>query len=152
MIDNEIREACDARSVVYSTWIDDLAFSGSAARELIPISAKVLQRNGLKISRYKVRIMGPREIKILTGARLGCDRVRAPREKLSRVRSGIHKLRSGLVSAEAQERFIEGIVGQIEYIERLTDGDGRYLITQLHAVVDSEITSARAGKFLRKNF
>jgi len=150
MIDSEIRDACAARSVRYSTWIDDLAFSGAAARELIPISAKVLQGHGLKISRSKVRIMGPREIKLLTGTRLGRGTPRAPKDKISRVRSGIHKLRSGLVSPEDQERFINGLVGQLEYIERLSRKDSRVLVEQLGAVTTPEVTSTRALRFLER--
>lgn len=35
MIDEPIRKLCDDLLVAYSTWIDDLAFSGERARELI---------------------------------------------------------------------------------------------------------------------
>ncbi len=60
MIDAPIRAACEHLGVVYSTWIDDLAFSGEHARELIQIAAETLRANGLRISRKKVHIMGPR--------------------------------------------------------------------------------------------
>jgi RNA-directed DNA polymerase len=150
MVDGEIRHACDARSVAYSTWIDDLAFSGAAARQLIPISAKTLQSHGLKISRSKVKIMGPREIKLLTGTRLGRWAARAPKDKLSRVRSGIHKLQSGLVNPEEEERFINGLVGQLEYIDRLSRKDSRTLATQLSAVTTHAVPSAQALRFLKK--
>ena len=139
MIDEPIRHACSERSVTYSTWIDDLAFSGAASRALIPISAKVLQQHGLKISRSKVKIMGTRRLKLLTGTRLGQGATRAPKEKLSRVRSGIRKLRLGLVDPEEQEKFINGLVGQLQYIDRLSQRDGRSLVKDLRAVANPAV-------------
>ena len=123
LIDEPIRLACAETSVTYSTWIDDLAFSGDKARDLIPVAAAALRSEGLRISRKKVRIMGPRAVKLLAGARLGDTKVRAPKDKTSRVRSGIHKLRSGLVSPSQQERYINGLVGQLRYIEQLHPAD-----------------------------
>jgi len=150
LIDQPIRSACDARSVTYSTWIDDLAFSGKRSRELIPISARVLHDHGLKISRSKVKIMGSREIKLLTGTRLGTS-IRAPKEKLSRVRSGIHKLQLGLVNREDQVRFIDGLVGQLGYIERLNARDSRSLVRRLADVADPNVASDKALKFLARS-
>ena len=149
-IDRVIREECVARDVVYSTWLDDLAFSGERSRELVPISAKILQGHRLRISRSKVQIMGPRQIKLLTGTRLGAASVRAPRQKLLRVRSGIHKLRTGMVSPEDQVRFIDGLIGQLEYIGRLHKKDSYSLSKALLATADSMPTSSRAKKFLAK--
>ena len=40
MIDAPIRTACEELGVVYSTWIDDLAFSGERARELIQMAPR----------------------------------------------------------------------------------------------------------------
>ena len=151
MIDGYIREACDLRSVTYSTWIDDLAFSGMRSRELISISAKVLQAHGLKISRTKVKIMGPREIKLLTGTRLGSAEIRASKEKLSRVRSGIQKLRLQLVCREDQVRFIDGLVGQLGYLKRLNPKDSRSLISCLAAIADPNVASHRALRFLARS-
>jgi len=36
-VDADIRRECAARGVTYSTWLDDLAFSGAGAREMILI-------------------------------------------------------------------------------------------------------------------
>ena len=84
MIDAPIRTACEELGVVYSTWIDDLAFSGERARELIQIGAETLRANGLRISRKKVHIMGPRAAKFITGTRLGTVAIRGtPRKALA---------------------------------------------------------------------
>lgn len=131
MIDEPIRLACDELDVTYSTWIDDLAFSGGRARELIQVSASTLAAQGLRLSRKKIKIMGPRAIKLLTGSRLGSGCIRAPREKLSRVRSGIHKLRTGLVREEDEERYISGLVGQMRFIHQLCPHDVRTYTEEL---------------------
>lgn len=123
MIDGPIRTACEQMNIAYSTWIDDLAFSGERARELVPIAASTLRAHGLRLSHKKVRIMGPSAIKLLTGTRLGASRVRAPREKLSRIRSGIHKLRTGLVMKGREEEYIGGLVGQLRFIHQLCPSD-----------------------------
>jgi hypothetical protein len=119
MIDEPIRRMCRELSVTYSTWIDDLAFSGERARDLIQPAIAVLAAHGLHVKHKKTKIMGPRAIKLLTGTRLGSQQIRAPKEKLDRIRSGIHKLRSGLVDERDEERFIMGLVGQLRFIDQL---------------------------------
>jgi RNA-directed DNA polymerase len=123
MIDEPIRTTCEKLSVTYSTWIDDLAFSGERARELIQPAVAVLATHGLRVKREKIKIMGPSAIKVLTGTRLGSQQVRAPKDKLSRIRSGIHKLRSGLVDKQDEERFILGLVGQLRFINQICPHD-----------------------------
>jgi RNA-directed DNA polymerase len=127
MVDEPIRRRCEELGVAYSTWIDDLAFSGDRAREMIQVAASVLGAQGLRLKRDKIKIMGPTAIKLLTGTRLGGQQVRAPKEKLSRVRSGIHKLRTGLVTGQDEEKYIRGLVAQLRFIHQLCPGDvGRY--------------------------
>lgn len=123
MIDEPIRRRCDEMSVAYSTWIDDLAFSGDRARELIQPAVATLALRGLRVKREKIKIMGPRAIRLLTGTRLGSGQIRAPKDKLSRIRSGIHKLRIGLVDARDEECFILGLVGQLRFIQQICPGD-----------------------------
>ncbi len=134
MVDEPIRRACGEMGVEYSTYIDDLPFSGERARELIQVAASTLGPHGLRLSRKKVRIMGPRAAKILTGTRLGSERVRAPREKLSRIRSGICKLRTGLVREQDEERYIKGLVGQLRFVHHLCPRDVRPYARELVAV------------------
>ena len=62
--------------------------------------------------------MGPSTVKNLTGTRLGLSEVRAPKDKLGRIRSGIHKLRTGLIQPSEEERYINGLVGQLRFISR----------------------------------
>jgi RNA-directed DNA polymerase len=134
MVDEPIRRACEEMGVEYSTYIDDFAFSGERARELIEVAATVVGAHGLCLSRKKVRIMGPTAVKLLTGTRLGSQQVRAPKEKLSRVRSGIHKLRTGLVKEQDEEKYIRGLVGQLRFIHHLCPRDVRPYASELIAV------------------
>jgi|HubBroStandDraft_6_1064221.scaffolds.fasta_scaffold01121_2 RNA-directed DNA polymerase len=134
MVDEPIRRACAEMDVEYSTYIDDFAFSGKRARELIQVVASTLAPHGLRLKREKIRVMGPRAIKLLTGTRLGSQQVRAPKEKLSRVRSGIHKLRTGLVKEQDKEKYISGLVGQLRFIHQLCPKDVRPYAKELIAV------------------
>jgi len=148
MIDEPIRLACDELGVVYSTWIDDLAFSGDRARKLIQVAASVLGAHGLRLSRNKIKIMGPRAIKLLTGTRLGLRGTRAPKGKLSRVRSGIYKLRSGLVREDDEEGYIKALVGQLRFIHQLCPSDVRSYAEELRAVTAGRTIAEPDRRFL----
>jgi RNA-directed DNA polymerase len=148
MIDAPIRTACKHLGVVYSTWIDDLAFSGERAREIIQVAAETLSANGLRISRKKVRIMGPRAAKLITGTRLGSGAVRASREKVSRIRSGIHKLECGLVDADETEKYIKGLIGQLRFIHRLCPRDAAKYAAKLRSATVHRFLSPPDKKFL----
>jgi hypothetical protein len=148
MIDEPIRQACKQLGVVYSTWIDDLAFSGQRARDLIQIAADTLRINGLRISRKKIHIMGPHATKMITGTRLGADGIRAPSEKLSRIRSGTFKFELGLVSPDETERYIKGLVAQLRFVHQLCPKDAVQYARKLRNAVRGRFLSAPDKKFL----
>jgi hypothetical protein len=148
MIDEPIRRKCHQLSVAYSTWIDDLAFSGENARDLIQPAVASLAAHGLRVKREKIRIMGPRAIKLLTGTRLGSQQIRAPKEKLSRIRSGIHKLRSGLVDERDAERFILGLVGQLRFIDQICPDDVAVYAGKLAEACEGRSLDRASKKFL----
>jgi hypothetical protein len=150
-IDQPIRRACIEKCVVYSTWIDDLGFSGTRARELIQIVAKVLADHGLRLAHKKIKVMGPKTTKLLTGTRLGKVRIRASKEKLMRVRSGIHKLHRGLIPPFKEERYIDGLVGQLSYIERLCPKDGKRYISNLRECSRKMQLSKAARSYLEQH-
>jgi RNA-directed DNA polymerase len=148
MIDEPIRTKCSQLSVTYSTWIDDLAFSGESARDLIQPAVAALAAHGLRVKREKIKIMGPRAIKLLTGTRLGSQRIRAPKEKLSRIRSGIHKLRSGLVDDRDEERFILGLVGQLRFIDQICPDDVSHYAGELREACKGRYLDRPSKMFL----
>jgi RNA-directed DNA polymerase len=143
-IDEPIRMACQDKGVVYSTWIDDLAFSGLRAREIIQVAAITLANNGLRLSHKKIKIMGPTAPKLLTGTRLGKAEARASRERLARLRSGINKLRSGLVSSSQHGGYVEALIGQLIYVESLCPRDAvRYKRDLAQIAVQLELPVAK---------
>jgi hypothetical protein len=124
-IDGPIRAECTRLGLVYSTWIDDLAFSGMRAREIVQVAIETLASERLAVSRYKIRIMGPRAVKLLTGARLGRDRPRAPHELTARVRSALHKLEGGVIPPTDEEQYVQHLKARIRHIERVCSDDVR---------------------------
>jgi hypothetical protein len=124
-IDGPIRAECTHLGLKYTTWIDDLAFSGIRAREIVQVAIETLASERLAVSRYKVRIMGPRAVKLLTGTRLGRDRARAPRELTARVRSGLNKLGEGAIPLEDEEQYAQSLKARIRHIERVCSEDIR---------------------------
>jgi hypothetical protein len=148
MIDEPIRKLCEELGVTYSTWIDDLAFSGEQARELIQPAAQILGTHGLRISRSKVKIMGSRSAKLITGTRLGARSIRAPREKLLRIRSGIHKFESGLVSDDETEHYFKGLVAQLRFVHQLCAKDAVLYAEKLRDATKGRFLSGADRAFL----
>jgi hypothetical protein len=64
-IDGPIRDACKQKGICYSTWVDDLAFSGNHARDVLPVVVQTLNVAGFKVSRRKVQIMGAATRRVL---------------------------------------------------------------------------------------
>jgi RNA-directed DNA polymerase len=122
-IDGEIRDACAQLGLEYSTWIDDLAFSGDRARDVIQVVVVALKRNGLRLSHKKIKIMGGSESKLLTGTRFGSRSLRAPREMCDRARAGIHKLGCGLVPESEMAIYCRKLSALISHIKRLSPQD-----------------------------
>jgi hypothetical protein len=124
-IDGPIRAECARLGVKYSTWIDDLAFSGDRAREIIEFAARALAHERLAVSRSKIKIMGPRATKLLTGTRLGSERIRAPRDLTSRVRAALDKVKRGESLPISEQEYLKSLGSQIKHIGRLCPGDIR---------------------------
>lgn len=122
-VDAPIRDKCTELGVEYSTWIDDLAFSGDNARAIIQIAVEVLHVSGLRLSHKKTVIMGSGQSKTLTGTRLGHRSLRAPKKICDRARAGIHKLECGLVEAPAMERYCRALSALIMHIQRICPKD-----------------------------
>jgi hypothetical protein len=114
-VDEVIREECAQGGVHYSSWVDDLAFSGGNARGVISVAIKALSGAGFSVSHRKLKVMGPRERKVLTGMVLG-RRPGVPPQRLSNLRSGIHKLRTGKIPLALQERYVRSLRGGINFV------------------------------------
>lgn len=115
LCDGPIRVECARQNLSYSSWIDDLGFSGENPRPIIKTVVTTLRQNGFRISRKKLEIAGPRSKKILTGVTIGAS-LRVPTDRLSRIRSGIHKLRTGAVLENEVAGYVRSLLGQITQV------------------------------------
>ena len=145
-IDGPIRAECARLGVRYSTFIDDLAFSGERAREIIEFAVRTLAHERLPVSRSKIKIMGPRATKLLTGTRLGGEKVRAPRNLTSRVRAGIHNFKRGEQLPIPEQEYLRSLSSQIKHIERLCPDDVRGFTHAQFQNRSSPLKGSQSGK------
>jgi hypothetical protein len=129
-IDQEIRTECERMGVKYSTWVDDLAFSGANARHVIPVVISALSKAGLRVSRKKIKVMGTGRRKVLNGIVLGKVPT-LPRENLSRIRSGIHKLAIGEVNLDSYEEYVQSLIARIRQAQTINASQALKLRLQL---------------------
>ena len=114
--DSAIRGECRRRNIQYSSWVDDLAFSSNDPRPVIKVVIRALRSHGFAISRKKLEIAGPASRKILNGVVLGRG-FGVPPDRLSRIRSGICKLREGHVAVAQIEHYVQSLRGSIAQIK-----------------------------------
>lgn len=119
---------CEAKSITISTWVDDLVFSGSRAREVMENVRAVLAKSGLRLAEEKREILGSRSEKIVTGVRLGSRGPRAPHRVMKDLRSAIHRLATGLVSPEEEVRYRNNLIGRIRHIRHICVSDAHKLM------------------------
>ena len=115
--DSAIREFCAANGIIYTSWVDDLAFSGKNARDVIYIAAKALRSGGLQISRRKVKVMPSSGRQVLMGVVVN-NRPSVTKEYRRATRSGINKLRTGKIYSSYIESYLKTIRGRIAYINQ----------------------------------
>jgi len=135
-LDQPIREYCERARIHYSTWIDDLAFSGESARCAINVAVSALRRGGFAVPHRKMRIMPAHRQQMLTGLLLN----RQPgllRRYESATRSGIYKLQTGLVPRFQEERYVRSLEGRITYIRMINARRAQPLDLRLRSVRDS---------------
>jgi len=120
-VDAPIRQACEKQGVHYSTWVDDLAFSGDHAREVIPTVVHTLRDAGFRVSRSKIRVMGPGTRKVLNGILLDRFPNVLP-ERFSQLRSGIHKLATGKVPRAQLRDYLSQLGSSIAQVGSINPG------------------------------
>jgi hypothetical protein len=117
------------RDLTITTWVDDLIFSGDAAREVMELVRRVLAQNGFKMAPRKRDILGPKVEKVITGARLGRHQVRASRRNMSELRASIHRRAIGIVPPAEIERYDRNLVGRIAHVRSICKNDGDKLMS-----------------------
>jgi hypothetical protein len=117
--------------LIITTWVDDLIFSGPAARTVMNTVRSVLASNGFRVAPEKREILGPRDEKVITGARLGRFQVRAPHRKMGELRAAIHRLAVGAVPPEELARYRLNLSSRIAHIASLNSKDAEKLRRQV---------------------
>lgn len=133
-IDGPIRRECERAAVRYTSWVDDLAFSGGDSRAILEVVIPTLHRSGFLISRKKLKIMGPGDRKTLTGVLIG----RFPSvlgERLAQIRSGIHKLEANQVASRDIVAYVGALRSRIAQIRTIYPSRSDKLKFQLEAVL-----------------
>lgn len=133
-MDTAIRKYCKEAGVIYSTWVDDLAFSGASSREVIDVAVKALSVAGFAVSRNKLKVMSASRRQILTGVLVN-KYLGIPKERRSAIRSGINKLACGLVEPAERERYIQTLRSKIAYFKSISPKQASPLETQLSKVL-----------------
>jgi len=134
-LDQPIRDYCREKGILYTTWIDDLAFSGEESRRVINVAVEALRNGGFAAPHRKLRIMPTHDRQFLTGLLLN----RQPgilREYVSATRSGIHKLASRCVPTSGRERYVRSIEGRIAYIRMVNPRRARPLELNLASTLE----------------
>jgi RNA-directed DNA polymerase len=129
-VDGPIREKCESNGVTYSSWIDDLAFSGDNAREVIQTAVVALRAAGFAVSHKKLEIQGPEDRKTLNGILVGRF-LSLPSERLACIRSGIHKFATGRVSSSERAKYLRSLEGKIAHVSSVVPHKGRKLAATL---------------------
>jgi RNA-directed DNA polymerase len=118
-----ILQSCETKGVTATAWVDDLIFSGSNARAVMEQVRRALAANGLRLSSKKTFILNAQNVKVITGARLGENGLRARKETLREIRAGIHNLRCGRFTSLGREKDIEKLRGRIAFVRSLCSAD-----------------------------
>jgi RNA-directed DNA polymerase len=140
-VDEQIRAACQRQGVAYSAWVDDLAFSGDKARDVVNTAVATLMRAGFAVPHRKTCIMGKGARKLVTGLLVG----RYPgvvRERIDRIRSGIYKLRAGQIVPEGVGIYLRSLSGNVAQVSAIDPQNGARLRREL----DSAIRALEPGR------
>jgi RNA-directed DNA polymerase len=132
-----VLEACGELNIIPTAWVDDLIFSGDNARSVMNLTRQILADNGFKMSAKKRIILSGRDVKIVTGSRIGAGRLRAPKEKLADLRAAIHKIQMAKVERAVLGKYIESLKGRLRHIESICPQDALPLRRMLQRALSS---------------
>ena len=136
-VDKGILDACKRQGVTFSTWVDDLAFSGSNAANVIDAAVLALKEVGLAVSHSKLKVMRPGARKQLNGLVLSRT-LNLPLAYRKGIRSGIFKLRTGKVCKAILHTYIRSLNGRIAYLSSVNKKLGDGLKLRIPVIVSSD--------------
>lgn len=117
--DGEIRSICERHGIRYSSWVDDLAFSGHSPAQIIGPVVATLIKAGFRVSHRKIKRMGTGDRKVLNKLVLGRF-VTVQKQYRARIRAGIHNFKCGKVPVADTGAYFEALKGNTRYL-RLFD-------------------------------
>jgi hypothetical protein len=123
--------ASEQEGLTITTWVDDLIFSGPTARAIMETVRSTLAAYGFKIAPEKRDILGPRDQKNITGARLGQNGVRVTYKSMSELRAAIFRLAIGSVEPDELENYRRNLSARIAHIATIHSGDAEKI--RIHA-------------------
>ncbi len=115
--------ASERAGLTITTWVDDLIFSGPAAREIMETVRATLAAEGFRVAPEKREISGPRAEKLVPGVRIGRFGPRASHKKMSELRAAIHRLAIGSVDATDIDKYRQNLSARIAHISTIHAGD-----------------------------
>jgi RNA-directed DNA polymerase len=139
-IDAQIRKAAALHGVNYSSWVDDIAFSGSNARKLIPIAVSIFKSEGFRISRSKLKVMGRSKQQEVNGVIAGI-RPSISKKKRDQIRAALHHLSVGDIRDEDTARYIATQKGRIAYLASVNPDQARRFEIELARILEKCATT-----------
>ncbi len=118
---SEIGKISGLLGVAYTTFVDDLTFSGERARGVLNPTVQILRTAGYRLPHRKIKLLGPRDAKAVTGVGVGPGKLSVSKDKLSKLRSALHQLslsKSGSPAWEAARRSARGLIAYIAAIDK----------------------------------
>jgi len=137
-LDRRLAGAAHMCGVSYTRYADDLTFSGPAdeVKRMIPFVRKVVEEEGFKVSRKKVRLMGAGRRQVVTGVVVN-QKLNVPRYYRRWLRAVIHHLRTKGVTSDGltAQQAAASLRGHAQYIKMVNVEHGERLLLKLEAVL-----------------
>lgn len=113
----------------YTRFVDDMSFSSNEPitwNDYEPLQ-RLLAKKGFPFNPTKAKLMGPNEIKTVTGLVLGLEEIEVPTSFYPALSKDIKKLqhalevqyRSGVIYSKANERFQQSVAGKLQFANRI---------------------------------
>lgn len=138
-LDNRIAGYCNKRSIIYTRYADDMAFS-SDDRELLRkdynIIKAIIENEGFSLNTEKTRFSGPITHKEVLGITINNSDIKAPKRMKRNVRQFIHRQ-----IATGDYQNINVIRGYISYINSIEPGYTKKIKKYVRHLIESELST-----------
>lgn len=131
--------ASEKAGLTITTWVDDLIFSGTAARDVMETVRSTLAAHGFRAAPEKREILGPKSEKIITGARVGKRDVRIPHRKMAELRAAVHRLEIGAVPPSEMEHYLQNLAGRLTHARSVNQRDATKILKQMEGSVGAPV-------------